>query len=231
MALAAPYAGVPLHVWKGAFLSAVDTLPDGLPAKLPYCDVRVFCESQSADPVNFARKVAVMLKYWGCYSRELAGTLLATLDDIMCGNVQRGDYNDLLEEIMLSDGDQLLPGIVQPTCAAWASQLPGNVGSADLACYLSVLYWGAARAYSERMWHVRLSSINLSGQLVALFYAPAPQTLTPLKDISEARSEMGEIKRLANSINKLAEEGSVDEAELAAHVEQLNGVLRKRKRS
>ena len=47
----------------------------------------------------------------------------------------------------------------------------------------------------------------------------APQTLTPLKDISEARSEMGEIKRLANSINKLAEEGSVDEAELAAHVE------------
>ena len=55
MALAAPYAGVPLHVWKGAFLSAVDTLPDGLPAKLPYCDVRVFGESQSVDLANFAR--------------------------------------------------------------------------------------------------------------------------------------------------------------------------------
>ena len=216
-------ASVPDVIWAGAFRCSPGYLVDQeTHAKMPLGAAYQLVPGDCTDPATFALRVACMLRFYGCLSWEIAENFGQVLDIA----AQRAHK-------FLHEDTATLPGLVQPSSAAWRQQVP-KCDPVDLGITVTAKYKHIAEGYSLRMWKRTFSSLALNDKALALHCTDVPDINEASRQTAQEAHDRGQllrsVKEMTARVNHLAETGTCDYAEIEALVASCNQAL-KRKRS
>lgn len=193
-------ATIPDDIWAGAFICSAGYLDsEGTHAKLPLGHAMRLVPGDCANPLEFAERVACMLKFYGCLSEEVAQSFGSILD--AC--------NARASSIMSAD-TSALPGFVVPSTAAWKHEVPA-CDPADLGITVSTKLLEQADKFSRKLWRRPFQSLILNDRAFALHCTQMPPIPEVSKRTSWESARRAELKRTLRQtvehINKLSATG------------------------